>query len=84
MSEDVSMKFSKSDPNKLDLILLTLHRLQEDLHLAKCQLKTSIREVGGKQEYLNDTYLKLYRKFNDIDERLHGLELTQERQNSQT
>jgi len=77
-------ELSKSDPNKLDLILLTLHRLQEDLHLAKCQLKTAIRELGSKQEYLNDTYIKLYRKFKDINERLHGLELTQERQNSST
>ena len=84
MSVDVAMKFSKSDPNKLDLILLTLQRLQEDLHLAKCQLKTAIRELGTKQEYLNDTYYQLQRKFKDIDERLHGLELTQERQNSST
>jgi hypothetical protein len=84
MSEDVSTKFSKSDANKMDLILLTLHRLQEDLHLAKCQLKTAIRELGGKQEYLNDTYLRLHRNFNDINERLHGIELTQERQNSST
>jgi len=84
MSEDVAMKFSKSDPNKLDLILLTLHRLQEDLHVAKTQLKTAIRELGSKQEYLNDTYLRLHRNFNDIDERIHGLEIAQERQNSQT
>ena len=84
MSVDVAMKFSKGDPNKLDLILLTLHRLQEDLHLAKCQLKTAIRELGSKQEYLNDTYYRLQENFKDIDERLHGLELTQERQNSST
>ena len=84
MSEDVSMKFSKSEPNKLDLILLTLHRLQEDLHVTKTQVKAAIRELGSKQEYLNDTYLRLHRNFNDIDERLHGLEITQQRQNSQT
>lgn len=78
------IEFSKSDPNKLDLILLTLQRLQEDLHLAKCQLKTAIRELGTKQEYLNDTYYNLKRNLKDIDERLHGLELSQERQNSST
>ena len=84
MSENVSMKFSKSNPNKLDLILLTLQRLQEDLQLAKCQLKTAIRELATKQEYLNETYYQLLGKFKDIDDRLHGLELTQERQNSST
>lgn len=84
MSEDVAVKFSESNPNKVDLILLTLYRLQEDLHLAKTQLKTAIRELGIKQEYLNDSYIRLLRNFKEIDERLHGLELTQERQNSQT
>lgn len=84
MGVDVAMKVSKSDPNKLDLILLTLHRLQEDLHLAKCQLKTAIRELGSKQESLNDAFVKLHRNFKDIDERLHALELTQDRQNSST
>ena len=84
MSEDVAMKFSKSDPNKLDLILLTLHRLQEDVELAKCQIKTAIREMANHQDYLNDSFYKLSRNFKDIDERLHGLELTQQRQNSST
>jgi hypothetical protein len=37
MSEEAGMKFSKSDPSKLDLILLTIQRLQEDVELAKCQ-----------------------------------------------
>jgi hypothetical protein len=79
MSEDVAKKFSRSDPNKLDLILLTLQRVQEDLHLAKCQIKTSVREVALHQSYLNDTVVKLHRNFTDINERLHGLELSQER-----
>ena len=83
MSDD-AMKFSKSDPSKLDLILLTLHRLQEDLEVAKCQIKTSIRELANQYNYLNDSLYKLSRNFKDIDERLHGLELTQQRQNSST
>jgi hypothetical protein len=84
MSQDVAMKFSKSNPNKLDLILFTIQRLQEDLELAKCQLKTAIREVANKQEYMNDTYYKLNRNLKEIDERLHGIELNLDRQNSST
>lgn len=84
MSEDFTNKFSKSDPNKLDLILLTIQRLQEELHMAKCQIKTSIREIAVQQNYLNDSVVKLHRNFRDIDERLHGLELSQDRPNSST
>ena len=84
MSEDAAMKFSKSDPNKLDLILLTLQRLQEDVELAKCQIKTSVREVANQQNYMNDSFYKLVRNLKEIDERLHGMELTQQRENSQT
>jgi hypothetical protein len=47
MSEPIPERFARSDPNKLDLILLTLQRLQEDLHIAKCQIKTQVREVAG-------------------------------------
>jgi hypothetical protein len=78
------MKFSTSNANKLDLILLTLQRVQEDLHMAKCEIKTSVREVVVQQNYLNDSLIKLHRNFRDIDERLHGLELSQDRQNSST
>ena len=84
MSEDFTNKFSKSDPNKLDLILLTVQRLQEDLHLAKCHIKTAIREVVTQQNYLNEWLVKLHRDLHDIDERLHGLELNQDRSNSST
>ena len=49
MSEEPQMKFSTSNANKLDLILLILQRLQEDLQMAKCQIKTSIREVKQDQ-----------------------------------
>ena len=84
MSEEPEMKFSTSNPNKLDLILLTLQRIQEDIHLAKCQIKTSIRELGLQQNYVSDSLVKLNRNYKDIDERLHGLELSQQRQNSST
>ena len=84
MTEEPEMKFSSSNANKLDLILLILQRLQEDLQMAKCQIKTSIREVKNDQSYIIDSLIKVRRNFEDINERLHGLELTQDRQNSST
>jgi hypothetical protein len=82
MSDGDQLKFSTSNPNKLDLILLTLQRLQEDLQITKSQIQTSIREVGLQQNYISDALMKLDRNFRDINERLHSLELRQERQNS--
>ena len=84
MSEEPQMKFSTSNANKLDLILLILQRLQEDLQMAKCQIKTSIREVKQDQNYITDSLVKVRRNFEDINERLHGLEISQDRQNSST
>ena len=84
MSEDEEIKFFASNPNKLDLILLTLQRIQEDLEMAKCQIKTSIREVANQQNYLNDSMFKLDRTYRDINERLHGIELTLDRQKTST
>ena len=84
MSEEPEMKFSTSNPNKLDLILLMLQRLQEDLELAKCQIKTAIRELGNEDKYVGDSLFKLQRNFTDINERLHGIELRLDRQNSST
>lgn len=84
MSDEPQMKFSASSPNKLDLILLTLQRIQEDLHLAKCEIKTSVREVLNHQNYVDSSLVKLNRNLSEIDERLHGLELSQDRQNSST
>ena len=52
--------------------------------MAKCQVKTSIRELGHEQKYVGDSLVKLQRNVRDFDERLHGLELSQERQNSST
>ena len=84
MSEDEATKFFASNHNKFDLILLTLQRIQEDVEMAKCQIKTSIREVANQQNYLNDSMYKLDRHYRDINERLHGIELRLERQNSST
>ena len=84
MTEDETIKFSTSNPNKLDLILLTLQRLQEDIEMAKCQLKTSIREVANQQSYMNEPLYKLERSCRDLNERLHGIELTLERQKTST
>ena len=84
MNEDAVKKFSESNPNKLDLILLTLQRLQEDLLVAKCEIKTSVREVGQQHNYLQDALIRIKRETGEISERLHGMELKQNRQNSQT
>jgi hypothetical protein len=84
MSEDEAIKFSTSNPNKLDLILLTLQRIQEDIEMAKCQLKTSIREIANQQSYMNEPIYKLDRTCRDINERLHGIELRLDRQKTST
>ena len=84
MSEEPEMKFSTSNHNKLDLILLMLQRIQEDIHLAKCEIQTSVREVSNEHEYVGNSLVKLNRSLSDIDGRLHGLELRQDRQNSST
>ena len=84
MSEETVKKFSESNPNKLDLILLTLQRLQEDLHVAKCEIKTAVREIELTQKYYLDWLVKITGNVDEISERLHGIELKQDRQNSQT
>ncbi|HEX6648571.1 MAG TPA: hypothetical protein VF075_03500 [Pyrinomonadaceae bacterium] len=52
--------------------------------MAKCQIKTAVREVANQQSYVGDTVHKFRRDLQDISERLHGLELSQERANSST
>ena len=84
MSEETIKKFSESNPNKLDLILLTLQRIQEDLQVAKCEIRTSVREVDNHHNYYQDWLIKIHRNIGDISERLHGMEIKQDRQNSQT
>ena len=74
---------SESESDKLDVILLTLERLQQDLHLAKGEIKTAIREISLQQNSTYDLYLKLRGDFLEINERLHGMELRQQ-QNSST
>ena len=84
MTEEPQLTFSASNPNKLDLILLTLQRIQEDLHLAKCEIQISIREVSNDQDYVSTSLVKIGRGLENIDGRLHGLELRHDRQNSST
>ena len=84
MVEEPQLTFSASIPNRLDLILLTLQRIQEDLHLANCEIQTSIREVSNNHDYVSTSLVKLNRTLENIGARLHGLELRQDRQNSST
>ena len=75
---------STGDNDKLDVILLALERLQQDLYLAKCEIKTAIREISLQQNSIYDLYMKFRGDFLEINERLHGMELHQQRQNSST
>jgi hypothetical protein len=75
---------SRDDSNKLDVIVLALERIEQDLHKAKCEIKTAIRDVSLHQNGIYDLLLRLRVDFNDIDSRLHGIELDQQRQNSST
>ena len=84
MSEDLTENYSMSESDKFGLVLSELERFQKELHLAKCEIKTTIREVALHQNAINDSLIKLRVKFHDIDERLHGIELIEERRNSST
>jgi len=84
MDQSLVNTSSESENDKLDIILLTLERLQQDLHLAKGEIKTAIREVSLHQNSFYDLYLKFQRDFREINERLHGMELRQQQQNSST
>jgi len=84
MTDDLEQNVSESSPNEFNSIPSGLQRLQEDLHLSKCEIKTAIREVDLKQKYFHDVLIKVQYRLNEISERLHGMELKQDRQNSQT
>jgi hypothetical protein len=75
---------SFSDSNEIDAIISMLERLQQDLQLAKCELGTAIRDVSIHQKMVYDLFLKFHADFRQIDERLHGMEILQQRQNSST
>ena len=70
--------------DRLDLILSILEQLTQDLHLAKCDIKIAIRDIGMQQDSLSDSVVRLRVILQDIDARLHGIELRQQRQNSST
>lgn len=62
----------------------SIEQLQQDLYLAKCEIKTAIRDIAINQTLFHDLYLKLRGDFLEINERLHGIELRQQRENSST
>ena len=84
MNQELANASSEGDHDKLDLILLAVERLQQDLHLAKGEIKTAIREISLHQNSMYDLYLKFHSDFREIDTRLHGMELRQQRQKSST
>jgi len=84
MNQSVTPEASTSDNNKSDLILAVLDQLQQDVHLAKCEIKTAIRDVAIHQDALDNLPGRLFVAFADIDARLHGMEILQQRQNSST
>ena len=77
-------KTSFSDSDKIDVIFLMLERLQQDLQLAKCDLSTAIRDVSLHQNVLYDLFSKFHSDFRQLDERIHGIEILQQRRNSST
>ena len=79
-----SDEVSADDKDKSDLMISTLKQLQQDLYLAKCEIKTAIRDVSLHQDNLDNSLLRLRAAFADIDARLHGIELRLQRQNSST
>ena len=81
---DEEKKLTEDNPDQFHSITSGIQRLQEDLHLSKCEIKTSIREVDLKQKYFYDVLNKMQYSLTEISERLHGIELKQDRQNSST
>ena len=84
MNQSLTNEASTSDSDKSAGILSGLEQLQQDLHLAKCDIKTAIREVALHQDALDNSLVKLRVAFSDIDARLHGIEPHLQRQNSST
>ena len=82
MNQD-SNEISTNRDCQAELIHSSIEQLQQDLFLAKCEIKTSVRDVAISLNFLNDLFLKLRADFSEINERLHGIELRQ-RQNSST
>lgn len=84
MNQSITPEVSTSDSDKINLILSNIEQLQQDVHLAKCEIKTAIREVAIHQDALDNSLVKLRIAFSEIDARLHGIELLQQRRNSST
>lgn len=84
MNQTLTNEGSTSDSDKSAQILSSLEHLQEDIHLAKCEIKTAIRDVSNHQDALDNSLHRLRAAFSDIDARLHGIELHLQRRNSST
>ncbi|HEX3250936.1 MAG TPA: hypothetical protein VHS05_15995 [Pyrinomonadaceae bacterium] len=83
MSENNANEVSGNDDDNIDLGS-NIGQLKQGIYLAKCEIKTAIREIAINQKFTNDLFLKLRGDFNEINERLHGIELRQQRENSST
>ena len=59
MSEELTTTVSRNDSAKIDVIILALERIEQDLHKAKCEIKTAIRDVSLLQNGLYDLLLRL-------------------------
>ena len=84
MSQSDTNETSANDNDRIDLIRSSIEQLQQDLFLAKSEIKTAIRDVAINQNYFSDIFLKLRGDFSEFNERLHVIELRQQRQNSST
>ena len=84
MNQNVTNEVSTSAGEKVDLILSGIEQLQQDLLLAKCEIKTAIRDVMLHQDSMDNLLMRLRAAFTEIDARLHGIEILQQRQNSST
>ena len=84
MNPNKADEISTNDTDKPDPERLSIEQVQQDLYLAKGEIKTAIRDIAINQNFTNDLLLKLRSDFRDIDERLHGMELRQQRENSST
>ena len=84
MNQSDTNEASAHDNDRIDLIRSSIEQLQQDLFLAKSEIKTAIRDVAINQNYFSDIFLKLRGDFSEFNERLHVIELRQQQQNSST
>lgn len=84
MNDSLTNEGSTNDNDKSSQIITGLEQIQQDLLLAKCEIRTAIRDVALHQGDLDNSLVRLRVAFSEIDARLHGIELHLQRQNSST